>query len=315
VSTDIADVLLEGPWTHRFVAANGARFHVAEAGEGPLVVLLHGFPQFWWAWRNQIPALAEAGFRVAAMDLRGYAGSDKPPRGYDTPTLAADVAGVVRALGHRDAVVIGHDWGGWVAWAMPALQPQVTRAVAVLSAGHPLTIRAAMLGRQLAMVPRVLSYQVPWLAERRLVRGGAAELITAWWGDGAPQPADLARYQRAMRLPSVAHTSTEYFRWALTATTRRGGRQFVAALSRPITVPMLQMHGAKDPWILPHTAAMSRQRVEGPLNARTVPGAGHFLPEEAPTAVTAAVIEWLTSTALRPSGESATPIHPGATTN
>ena len=99
---DATSVLLPGPWTHRDLSANGVRLHVAEAGEGPLVLLLHGFPEFWWAWRAQLPALAAAGFRAVAPDLRGYGGSDKPPRGYDLPTAAADVAALVRALGEQD---------------------------------------------------------------------------------------------------------------------------------------------------------------------------------------------------------------------
>ena len=110
-------MLVDGPWTHREVSAGGTRFHVAESGSGPLVLLLHGFPEFWWSWRHQLPALAAAGFRAVAPDLRGYGASDKPPRGYDVPTLAADVAGLVRALGEREAVVVGHDWGGLLAWA------------------------------------------------------------------------------------------------------------------------------------------------------------------------------------------------------
>ena len=121
---DATHVLIDGPWRHRFVAANGARFHVAEAGEGPLVVLLHGFPQHWWCWRDQLTGLADAGYRVAAMDLRGYGASDKPPRGYDTPTLAADVAAVVRSLGEPAATIVGHDWGAFIAWAMPVLFPE-----------------------------------------------------------------------------------------------------------------------------------------------------------------------------------------------
>ena len=99
MSLDASLALVDGPWEHRFVAANGARFHVAEQGQGPLVLLLHGFPQFWWAWRHQMGALAEAGYRACAMDLRGYGASDKPPRGYDTRTSSADVASVIRSLG------------------------------------------------------------------------------------------------------------------------------------------------------------------------------------------------------------------------
>ncbi|MDQ2624503.1 MAG: alpha/beta hydrolase, partial [Actinomycetota bacterium] len=112
MTTDSSRVLVEGPWRHEFVPANGSRFHVAVAGpddrETPLVVLLHGFPQCWWAWRHQIPALGAAGYRVAAMDLRGTGASDKPPLGYDAVTLARDVAGVIRSLGSQRAVVVGH---------------------------------------------------------------------------------------------------------------------------------------------------------------------------------------------------------------
>src|SRR5262249_4111253 len=111
-------VYIDGPWTHRSVSANGTRFHVAERGDGPLVLLLHGFPEFWWAWRHQLTSLSEAGFRAVAVDLRGYGGSDKPPRGYDLITAAADAAGLVRSLGEANAVVGGHDWGGLVAPAV-----------------------------------------------------------------------------------------------------------------------------------------------------------------------------------------------------
>ncbi|HET7474402.1 MAG TPA: alpha/beta fold hydrolase, partial [Dermatophilaceae bacterium] len=123
--TDASSVLVDGPWEHRFVSANGARFHLAEMGSGPLVLLLHGFPQFWWAWRHQLVALAEAGYRAAAVDMRGYGASDKPPQGYDTFTLASDAASMVRALGEVDAVVVGQGSGAWTAWAMPAMQPAV----------------------------------------------------------------------------------------------------------------------------------------------------------------------------------------------
>src|SRR5919108_257171 len=122
-----AVVQIGGPWTHRSVSANGTRFHVAEAGDGPLVLLLHGFPEFWWAWRHQLAVLPDAGFRAVAVDLRGYGGSDKPPRGYDLVTAAADAAGLVRALGEANAIVVGHGLGGLVAWTLAAYYPKVVR--------------------------------------------------------------------------------------------------------------------------------------------------------------------------------------------
>ena len=87
-----SSIYLDGPWSHRSVSANGTRFHIAEHGEGPLVLLLHGFPEFWWTWRRQLSSLSAAGYRVVAPDLRGYGGSDKPPRGYDLVTAASDAA-------------------------------------------------------------------------------------------------------------------------------------------------------------------------------------------------------------------------------
>jgi pimeloyl-ACP methyl ester carboxylesterase len=98
-------IQMAGPWAHRTISANGSRFHIVEAGDGPLVLMLHGFPQFWWTWRHQLVSLPAAGYRAVAVDLRGYGGSDKPPRGYDLVTAAADAAGHPRArLGRPDRV-------------------------------------------------------------------------------------------------------------------------------------------------------------------------------------------------------------------
>src|SRR6188472_1395865 len=143
MAVDSAFVNIDGPWEHRYISANGARFHVAEMGEGPLVLLLHGFPQFWYAWRHQMVALADAGYRAAALDLRGYGGSDKPPRGYDTYMSTLDAASVIRALGETRAIVIGQGLGGWIAWCMPTFRPDVTAAVASLSMPHPRVMRRA----------------------------------------------------------------------------------------------------------------------------------------------------------------------------
>ena len=133
-SADSAELAVEGPWNHRFVAANGARFHVTVAGpderDTPLVVLLHDVLQYWWAWRHQLTALAAAGYRVAAMDLRGTGGSDKPPRGYDTPTMATDVTRVTRSLGAERCVLVGSGAGAHIAFAAAAMHPELVRGVA-----------------------------------------------------------------------------------------------------------------------------------------------------------------------------------------
>ncbi len=309
-SVDDVETLIDGPWRHRFIAANGARFHVAEAGRGPLVLLLHGFPEFWWAWRHQLPALADAGYRAVAMDLRGYGASDKPPRGYDTMTLATDVTGVIRALGEAQAVVVGHDWGGWLAWSMPGLAPRETRAVAAVAMAHPLTLRAALLrdGHQRKAWSAVRDFQLPMRPERQLTRGDlVARLLTEWsapaLGDvvplaglddeSFPDPQSIATYSRAIRVPFVAHSSMEYYRWAIRSLPRRDGRRFAAAVKDPITVPVLQVQGGRDPFVLIETALASHSRVSGPLRYELLPEAGHFPPEERPADVTALLLDWL----------------------
>src|SRR5438270_940330 len=110
-----------GPWTHQRASVNGLQLHYVEAGAGPAVVLLHGFPEFWYAWRHQLPALAAAGYRVIAPDMRGYDLSAKPRRvhNYRIEDLAGDVRGLIRHAGVERATVVGHDWGGGVAWYMP----------------------------------------------------------------------------------------------------------------------------------------------------------------------------------------------------
>ncbi len=139
-----AAIRAPGPWTHRDVSANGARFHVVDIGDGPAVLLLHGFPTFWWTWRKQLTALADAGYRAIAMDLRGYGGSDHPPEGYDPRTLAADVAGVVRSLGESEAVIVGQGWGGLAAWSTAVLEPETVRAIVPVSMPHPRQLRRAI---------------------------------------------------------------------------------------------------------------------------------------------------------------------------
>jgi pimeloyl-ACP methyl ester carboxylesterase len=299
---DASSVLLDGPWEHRFVAANGARFHVAELGEGPLVVLLHGFPQFWWAWRDQLTALSGAGYRVAAIDLRGYGASDKPPRGYDTFTLAADVASIVRSLGESNAVIIGHGWGGWIAWSMPTMQPAVTTAVAALGMPHPLVLRRASLRNrdQIKANAYLAGLQRPFVPEHQMSTSSAYvdHLLGAW---SAPQgqwpPPDVARrYAEAMALPFVAHSAAEYYRWVVRSQWRLDGHRFAHRVRSLISVPVLQLQGDLDGAVVPALAPTSSTYVKGPFEQHFIAGAGHFLPEEAPAEVNAHLVRWLNST-------------------
>jgi pimeloyl-ACP methyl ester carboxylesterase len=297
---DATSVLHPGPWTHRDISANGVRLHAAEAGGGPLVLLLHGFPQFWWTWRSQLTSLAAAGFRAVAPDLRGYGASDKPPRGYDLPTLAADVAALVRALGERDAVVVGHDWGGLLAWTMAALHPRSVRRLVVVSMAHPRRLRAGLADRaQRAALRPLLRFQLPRLPERRLTRADddpVAELLRRWAGPDWPQTADFAeavgRYRSAARIPQSAYGAMEQFRWAGRSQLRPDGLRYARRMAAPVTAPTLQLHGALDPFVLPSTARGSGRYVAGAYEWRELPGIGHFPPEEAPDTVGQAIAAW-----------------------
>ncbi|WP_445402232.1 alpha/beta fold hydrolase [Streptomyces sp. LE64] len=293
-------VRIEGPWTHRDVAANGARFHIAELGEGPLVLLLHGFPQFWWAWRHQLVDLADAGFRAVAMDLRGVGGSDRTPRGYDPANLALDITGVVRSLGEPDAALVGHGLGGYLAWTAAVMRPKLVRRLAVSSMPHPRRWRSAMLSdvRQTAAGRHVWGFQRPWLPERQLVADEGAlvgELIRDWSGpriDAFPDPV-LEAYRRAMCIPSTAHCSIEPYRWLVRSLARPDGFQFNRRMKRPVRVPTLHLHGSLDPVMRTRSAAGSGQYVEAPYRWRLFDGVGHFPHEEDPTGFSQELIGWL----------------------
>jgi len=297
---DATSVLLPGPWAHRSISANGIGLHVAEAGEGPLVLLLHGFPQFWWTWRSQLVTLAAAGFHVVAPDLRGYGASDKPPRGYDLPTLSADVAALVRALGEKDAVVVGHDWGGLLGWTMAALHPRTVRRLVVLSMAHPRRLRASLAERpQRRALRYALPFQLPRVPERRLTRPDddpVAELLRTWSGPRWEHTADFAeavdRYRSAARIPQAAYGAMEYYRWAGRSQLRPDGLRYARRMAAPVTAPTLQLHGELDPCVLPGTARGSGRYVAGAYEWRELPGIGHFPQEEVPDVVNAAVAEW-----------------------
>jgi pimeloyl-ACP methyl ester carboxylesterase len=162
---------------------------------------------------------------------------------------------------------------------------------------HPLTLRASLTARrQRRAVGRLLAFQAPVTPERTFGdKRGVVDVLRAWAGPGWPDADSEWRYTRAMQVPFVAHTSMEYYRWAVRSVWRSDGRRFAAAIRDPVTVPVLQVHGGLDPWVLPETAATSGDRVEAPFRFDLLPAAGHFLPEEAPAQVTGILLDWLAS--------------------
>jgi pimeloyl-ACP methyl ester carboxylesterase len=300
---DSSVVLVEGPWAHRIVRANGIALHVAELGAGPLVLLLHGFPQFWWTWHQQLIDLADAGYRAVAVDLRGYGASDKPPRGYDSPTLAADMAALVTSLGASDAMVVGTDLGGTLAWTMAACHPRVVRSLVVLGAAHPLRMRSELRpgagpAQRRASAYILRTFQVPRRPELLLSRDSAwvRELFDSWTGPrwrGTPgYVADVERYAQAMRIHPVSFCAAEHYRWMVRSLLRSDGRRFAAALRAPIAAPVLHLHGDFDTCVLPRTAQGSGQYVTGEYEWRIIDGVGHFAHNEFPDFISGELIRW-----------------------
>ncbi len=300
---DSSVVLVDGPWTHRMVRANGIAIHVAEYGTGPLVLLLHGFPQFWWAWHQQLVDLADAGYRAVAVDLRGHGASDKPPRGYDSPTLAADMAALVTSLGESDAMVVGHDMGGTLGWTMAARHPRVVRGLVALAAAHPLRMRAEMrLGaggaQRHASAYALRTFQVPRRAENLLSSDSqwVRELYDRWTGPrwkGTPRYiSDVERYAQAMRIHPVSYCAAEHYRWEFRSVFRADGRRYAASMRSPVAAPVLHLHGDFDTCVLPATAQGAGQYVSGEYEWRVLDGVGHFPHNEVPEFVSGELVRW-----------------------
>lgn len=296
---DPSTVRFAGPWTHRDIHANGIRFHVVESAdspaEGPLVVLLHGFSDFWWSWRHQLKALTDAGYRAVAVDLRGYGDTDKPPRGYDGWTLAGDVVGLIRALGYGQATLVGHADGGLVCWATAALHPRMVRSIGLIGSPHPKALRRAVArnkAQRRALLPSFLRYQVPLVPERAMTKndGAAVEHLLrqrtgpAW--HGTDEFAEAATQMRsAIRIAGAAHCALEYQRWAFRSQFRSDGRRFMQAMDTVLKIPVLQIRGEVDPYVLPRTVDGDTQWAPQ-RRLHTVLGAGHYAHQEAPDQVT-----------------------------
>jgi len=300
-------VRFDGPWEHLDVRANGLRFHAVQAAPAaplgsPLVLLLHGFGEFWWSWRHQLQVLTEAGYRAVAVDLRGYGDTDKPPRGYDGWTLAGDTHALIRALGHTDASLVGHADGGLVCWATATLHPRSVRRIAVLSSPHPRALRRSVLRNpeeRSAFLAPFLHNQLPRLGERRLTRDGGAyleeyfrERAGALWRSTDDFADALTRNRMAVQIPGVAHCSLEYRRWAFRSQFRGDGRRFMELMNARLHIPVLALRGRDDDYILGSLMADSAHWASD-LRYRVIDGAGHFVHEEQPAAVNARLLDLL----------------------
>ena len=239
------------PWTHHEAIVNGVRLHYVEEGDGPLVVLLHGFPEFWYSWRHQIPALAQAGFRVIAPDQRGYNTSEKPPgvHSYRIEHLVDDVAALIRHAGESRAVVVGHDWGGAIAWATAMLRPEVVEKLIVMNAPHPQALQREFRRlRQLARSWYIFFFQLPWLPEAA-IRFGGYRVLDRGLRRETKRPAafsdeDIAAYKEALSQPGALTAAINYYRAAV----RRNPFES-ARMVRQIDVPTLLIWAEQDPYL------------------------------------------------------------------
>jgi pimeloyl-ACP methyl ester carboxylesterase len=312
---------------HRMVETNGVRLHCAVSGDGPLVVLLHGFPECWYSWRHQIAALSPR-FRVVAPDLRGYNESDKPDgvQAYAMSELTRDVLGLVHAFGEREAVIVGHDWGGGVAWSFAMDHPAATRRLAVLNCPHPAKLVEAFQNnpRQLAKSWYMFFFQIPWLPEALLGARGAWAIGNAFRRSAVQKDAFtddvVERLRDAASRPGALRSAVNYYRAAFRSPDTLaslpswlarflvGDRPLPAprrALSDwpPITAPTLLVWGEQDVALDLSLTRDLGPLVAGPLTVRYVPDSGHWVQQERPDVVNAALLEFLADLAPAPSAE------------
>ena len=278
------------------IAANGLRFHALVAGpaNGPLVLLLHGFPEASHGWRRQIGPLADAGFRVVAPDQRGIGLSSKPEgvANYRVHLLAADIVAIVRALGRERAQVVGHDWGGAVTWTLAMRHADVFERAVILDAPHPAAF-VERLRRHPSQMLRswyMAFFQLPWLPEAVLRAGDFERLARALVATSRPgtfTPADLAVYRAAWARPGALTGMLNWYR-AL----RLGGGSGAARGGGRIGIPVRVLWGDRDQALEPALADASLAWCDAG-EVIHFPDATHWLQHEEPEAVNASLLEFL----------------------
>jgi epoxide hydrolase 4 len=284
---------------HDHAELSEVRLHYVEAGDGPLVVLLHGFPEFWFTWRDQIRALADAGFRVVAPDMRGYNTSSRPAgvAAYDADRLAVDIRDLI---GDRDggegALLAGHDWGGAVAWWTAMMHPEAVKRLAILNAPHPRRfLHEVRRPRQLAKSWYMFFFQLPWLPERFISAGN-------WWflrygfehdaRPGAFSASDIASFIEAWEQPHAATATINYYR----ALSRRSPWSTEARI-RPVHAPTLVVWGERDRYLGSELAEPERRDVPNLEGVVRLPDASHWVQHDEPERVSQLLIDFFAATA------------------
>ena len=281
-------------WQHQYIVTNGIRMHYVTQGEGPLIVLLHGFPEFWYSWHNQIPYLAEHGFTVVAPDLRGYNETAKPRKGYDIPTLLRDIEGLIKGLGQQKAHIVGHDWGGVLAWTFAMNYPEMTESLIVMNAPHPAAmVRKMRTFKQLRKSWYVFAFQIPWLPEYMLGRNHAYEIGRMLRGAALQKSAFphevTARYQEAMSKPGAIKAAISYYRQLfrrLPFSMKSNEVQIIA--------PTLLIWGEQD-IALGIALTTGLERWVDDIQIKRIPDSGHWVQQEQPEKVNQYMLDFLQS--------------------
>ena len=268
----------------RYANNDGVDIHYVAAGSGPLIVLIHGFPDFWYTWRHQLDTLAET-HTVAAMDTRGFNLSDKPASEaqYDMKYLVDDVAAVIANENRQSAVIVGHDWGAVTAWTFAAAKPDLIDRLVILSIPHPNNIAAALSepeSPQASNLAYTKDFQKPG-SENAFDAAGMADFMSR------NDPEVRARYQTAFEQTSFAG-AMNYYRQNTFQTLAEDHAQF-----DPIDVPVLQFHGLENPAFLPEGLNNTWQHLSSSWTLMTIPNAGHWPHHDQPDLVTAVIRDWL----------------------
>jgi pimeloyl-ACP methyl ester carboxylesterase len=277
---------------------------VTEQGAGELVVLLHGFPERAHTWRHQLRALADGGFRAAAPDMRGFGDSDRPlaVEAYALERLVDDVAGLITALGAQRAHVVGHDWGGVVAWAVAALRPERVATLTAMNAPHLVALHEELQapegGQQRMMAWYMLLYQFSGIAEELCARGDFAFLRArlARAPAGAFHAGDIEHFLAPMRSPGARTAGLNYYR----ALVPPSAWLEPPPAFPPVTAPTLVIWGLEDRALHRRTLERSLEAAAGPLRVERLEGVGHYVQNEVPDVVNRHLLAFLAMHCGRP---------------
>lgn len=285
-------------WTHRVRDVGGVDLHYVTAGpaDADPVVLLHGFPEHWWAWRRHVDPLSES-FRVLVPDMRGYNRSGRPfeVQRYRPEALADDVAGLLDAEGHESAHVVGHDWGGFVAFEAARRRPERLDRLVVMNAPYPGALREQLTLRQALRSSYAAFFQLPAVPERVLSAREFAPLERTFREspavEGAYTDEDVRRYRRAWRADGAVRAMVDYYRAFGRDVARGRWREDRRALDG-VRAETLLLWGHRDPALGDHIPAVVRARVPD-VTVESYPEASHWLHAEFPERTAAGVTDFL----------------------